>query len=140
MQNLFMMRVEHIGIAIRDASKATALFTKLLGRESYKSEEVTTEGVKTIFFGLDNTKIELLQSLSNDSAIEKFIHQRGEGIHHIAFAVDDIYKEVKRLKAQGFEFVNEEPKPGADKKLICFLHPKSTNGVLVELCQEIRNG
>lgn len=131
------MRVEHIGIAIRDVEQATALFAKLLGRESYKSEEVKAEGVNTIFFGLDNAKIELLQSLAPDSAIEKFINRRGEGIHHIALAVDDIYSEIKRLKALGFEFINEEPKPGADQKLICFLHPKSTNGVLVELCQEI---
>lgn len=132
-----MMRVEHIGIAIRDAEQATALFTRLLGMESYKSEEVAAEGVNTIFFGLDNAKIELLQSLAADSAIEKFINRRGEGIHHIALAVDDIDREIKRLKGLGFEFVNEEPKRGADQKLICFLHPKSTNGVLVELCQEV---
>ncbi len=131
------MKIEHIGIAVQDAARATALFAKLLGTESYKSEEVASEHVNTIFFGLDNAKIELLQSLAEDSAIAKFLHKRGEGIHHIALAVDDIGAEIQRLKALGFAFVSETPKPGADGKLICFLHPKSTCGVLVELCQEM---
>lgn len=132
------MRIEHIGIAVQNAEQSQKLFTKLLGTGSYKTEEVASEGVSTIFFGIDNTKIELLQSISADSAIDKYINKKGEGIHHIAFEVDDIDAEVKRLKEEGFLFVNETPKPGADHKLICFLHPKSTNGVLVELCQEVK--
>lgn len=131
-----MMKLEHIGIAVENQTEANLLFCRLLGKEPYKSEAVESEGVNTTFFGLDNTKLELLNSLSKDSAIEKFISKRGEGIHHLAFAVDDIYAEIRRLKAEGFTFVNETPKEGADNKLICFLHPKSTNGVLVELCQE----
>jgi len=131
-----MMRLEHIGIAVKEEEDSTSLFARLLGNEAYKSEKVESEAVKTIFFELDNTKLELLQSLSQDSAIDKFISKRGEGIHHLAFAVDDIKAEISRLKAVGFTFVNEEPKAGADNKLICFLHPKSTNGVLIELCQD----
>jgi len=131
-----MMRLEHIGIAIKHKEEAARLFARLLGTEAYKSEEVTSEGVETSFFGLDNTKIELLNSLSDDSAIERFISKRGEGIHHLAFEVEDIHAEIQRLKAAGFSFVSETPKDGADNKLICFLHPKSTQGVLVELCQE----
>lgn len=130
------MRLEHIGIAIKHKEEAARLFARLLGTEAYKSEEVTSEGVETSFFGLDNTKIELLNSLSDDSAIERFISKRGEGIHHLAFEVEDIHAEIQRLKAAGFSFVSETPKDGADNKLICFLHPKSTQGVLVELCQE----
>ncbi len=132
------MRIEHIGIAIQEATQAQTLFAKLMGVESYKSEEVVEQGVCTIFYALDNTKIELLQSLAPGSPIDKFIQKRGEGIHHIAFAVDDIRAEILRLKAQGFQFINEEPQRGADQKWICFLHPKSTHGVLVELCQDIK--
>ena len=131
-----MMRLEHIGIAIKHKEEAARLFARLLGTEAYKSEEVASEGVETSFFGLDNAKIELLNSLSEDSAIERFISKRGEGIHHLAFEVEDIHAEIQRLKAAGFSFVSETPKDGADNKLICFLHPKSTQGVLVELCQE----
>lgn len=130
------MRLEHIGIAVKDKQEAATLFARLLGTEAYKSEAVVSEGVETSFFGLDNAKIELLNSLSDDSAIERFISKRGEGIHHLAFEVEDIYAEIQRLKAAGFSFVSETPKDGADNKLICFLHPKSTQGVLVELCQE----
>jgi methylmalonyl-CoA/ethylmalonyl-CoA epimerase len=131
-----MMRLEHIGIAIENDEEAKKLFARLLGKEAYKSEEVISEQVNTTFFGLDNVKIELLSALSEDSAIHRYLHKRGEGIHHLAFAVEDIHAEIRRLKAQGFTFVNETPKEGADNKLICFLHPKSTQGVLVELCQE----
>lgn len=131
-----MMRLEHIGIAIQNDEDATNLFGRLLGKDAYKAEEVAGEQVNTTFFGLDNVKIELLSALSEDSAIHRFLGKRGEGIHHLAFAVEDIHAEIRRLKAEGFTFVNETPKEGADNKLICFLHPKSTHGVLVELCQE----
>lgn len=131
-----MMKLEHIGIAIKNQTEARLLFSRLLGTEAYKSEAVESEGVNTTFFGLDNAKLELLNSLTEESAITKFISKRGEGIHHLAFAVDDIHAEIRRLKEEGFTFVNETPKDGADNKLICFLHPKSTNGVLVELCQD----
>ena len=130
------MRLEHIGIAIQNDDEASQLFTRLLGKEAYKSETVDSEKVNTTFFGLDNTKIELLSALSEDSTITRFLKKRGEGIHHMAFDVDDIYAEIERLKEQGFIFINETPKEGADNKLICFIHPKSTHGVLVELCQE----
>lgn len=131
-----MMKLEHIGVAVKDEAEGKALFRRLLGTEAYKAEAVPSEGVNTTFFGLDNTKLELLSSLSRDSSIEKFLTKRGEGIHHLAFAVDDIFAEIHRLKAAGFTFVSETPKEGADNKIICFLHPKSTGGVLVELCQE----
>ncbi|MFP4091693.1 MAG: methylmalonyl-CoA epimerase [Cyclobacteriaceae bacterium] len=131
-----MMRLEHIGIAVSDKKKASELFERLLGKAAYKTEEVASEGVQTIFFGISNTKLELLKSMAADTAIDKFISKRGEGIHHLAFEVDNIHEEIKRLKAEGFTFVSETPKAGADNKLICFLHPKSTNGVLIELCQE----
>lgn len=131
-----MMKLEHIGIAVQNEAEANTLFARLLGTEAYKSEAVASESVNTTFFGLSNTKLELLNSLTEDSAIAKFISKRGEGIHHLAFAVDDIYEEIRRLKEAGFTFVNETPKDGADNKLICFLHPKSTKGVLVELCQD----
>lgn len=133
-----MMHLEHIGIAVKDGDEASSLFARLLGEEAYKAEMVESENVNTIFYQLSNAKLELLLSLAVDSAIDKFIRKRGEGIHHLAFAVDDITAEIHRLKAAGFVFVNETPKKGADNKLICFLHPKSTHGVLVELCQEIR--
>ena len=132
------MKVEHIGIAVKNAEQSIALFEKLLGRFPYKTEEVPSESVKTIFFGLDNIKLELLHSSLPESTIDKFINRKGEGIHHIALSVDDIEAEISRLKNLGFEFINEKPKQGADQKLICFLHPKSTNGVLVELCQHIK--
>ncbi|MBK7310560.1 MAG: methylmalonyl-CoA epimerase [Bacteroidia bacterium] len=129
-------KVEHIGIAVKDLKNSNALFAKLFGKEHYKIEAVESEGVSTSFFMLGETKIELVQATTENSAITKFIEKKGEGIHHIAYEVDDIYKEIERLKKEGFEMINAEPKEGADNKLICFLHPKSTNGVLVELCQE----
>lgn len=129
---------EHIGIAVKDIEKSSELFTKLFGKKFYKMEAVESEQVSTSFFMLGETKIELLQATGTDSAIAKFIEKKGEGIHHIAFDVDDIYAEMDRLQNEGFELINKEPKKGADNKLICFLHPKTTNGVLIELCQEIR--
>ena len=129
-------KVEHIGIAVKDIKNSNALFAKLFGKEHYKIEAVESEGVSTSFFMLGETKIELVQATTENSAITKFIEKKGEGIHHIAYEVDDIYKEIERLKKEGFEMINAEPKEGADNKLICFLHPKSTNGILVELCQE----
>ncbi|BDS15015.1 methylmalonyl-CoA epimerase [Aureispira anguillae] len=132
------MKVEHIGIAIKDLSESNALFTKLFGATPYKVETVESEGVSTSFFQCGETKIELLEATREDSPIAKFIKKRGEGIHHIAFEVEDIYAEMERLKQEGFIVLNSSPKKGADNKLVCFLHPKSTNGVLIELCQEIR--
>ncbi len=129
-------KVEHIGIAVKDIKNSNALFAKLFGKEHYKIEAVESEGVSTSFFMLGETKIELVQSTSETSAIAKFIEKKGEGIHHIAYDVEDIYAEIERLKKEGFEMINPEPKQGADNKLICFLHPKTTNGILVELCQE----
>ncbi len=129
-------KIEHIGIAVKDLNHSNELFKKLFGKDFYKVEAVKSESVSTSFFMLGETKIELLQATDETSAIAKFIEKKGEGIHHIAYDVDDIYEEMKRLKAEGFEILNQEPKLGADNKLICFLHPKSTNGVLVELCQE----
>ncbi len=129
--------IEHIGIAVKDAAASTQLFSALLGVEPYKEEAVESENVKTIFFKTGETKIELLQATHPDSAIAKFIEKKGEGTHHLAFAVQDIYAEITRLKAEGFVFINEVPKKGADNKLIVFLHPKSSNGILIELCQEI---
>lgn len=131
-------KVEHIGIAVKDLKKSNELFAKLFGKEHYKIEQVESENVSTSFFMLGETKIELVEATDPDSAISKFIDKKGEGIHHIAYEVSDIIKEMVRLKEQGFELLNPEPKKGADNKLICFLHPKSTNGVLVELCQEIK--
>ena len=131
-----MKKVEHIGIAVKDLTNANALFEKLFNQSHYKVEEVESEGVSTSFFRVGETKIELLQALSSDSPIAKFIEKRGEGIHHIAFEVEDIQSEMKRLQQEGFELIHTEPKDGADNKRICFLHPKSTNGVLLELCQE----
>lgn len=129
-------KVEHIGIAVKDLSKSNELFKKLFGKEHYKVEPVESEGVSTSFFMLGETKIELLEATNDDSAIAKFIDKKGEGIHHIAYEVDNIYAEMERLRSEGFEILNKEPKYGADNKLIFFLHPKTTNGVLVELCQE----
>jgi methylmalonyl-CoA/ethylmalonyl-CoA epimerase len=134
--NYMIKKIEHIGIAVKDLENSNGLFKKLFGNEHYKIEKVESEGVSTSFFLLGETKIELVASTSNDSSIAKFIEKKGEGIHHIAYAVDDIVSEMERLKKEGFELINQQPKDGADNKLICFLHPKSTNGVLVELCQE----
>ena len=130
------MKIEHLGIAVKSLGLSDALFAKLLGEENYKQESVEREGVTTSFYQVGESKIELLEATSRDSPIAKFIDKRGEGIHHIAFGVEDIYAEIERLKAAGFVFISEEPKDGADNKLVVFLHPKSTNGVLVELCQE----
>jgi len=133
-----MKKIEHIGIAVSNLDEANKLYTDLLGVEPYKIEMVKNEGVKTSFFKSSNTKIELLEGIGEDNAIAKFIKSRGEGIHHIAFEVDDIMLEIKRLKKLGFKIINETPKKGADNKLICFIHPKSTSHVLIELCQEIK--
>lgn len=132
-----MNKIEHIGIAVKELDKAANIYENLLGIKSYKQEIVETESVITEFFRVGSSKIELLQATSADSAIAKFIEKRGEGIHHIAFKVDDIEAEMKRLKMEGFALLNESPKKGADNKLVCFVHPKNTNGVLIELCQDI---
>jgi len=134
-----MVRIEHIGIAVKELSAANELFKKLFGEAAYKEERVASESVRTSFFQIGPNKIELLESETEDSAISKYINKKGEGIHHIAFEVDDIYAEMKRLKGEGFQLIHEKPKVGADNKLICFLHPKTTNGVLIELCQEKKN-
>ncbi|CAM3912977.1 methylmalonyl-CoA epimerase [Flavobacterium jumunjinense] len=131
-------KIEHIGIAVKDLEVSNLVFEKLFGVASYKEEEVESEGVKTSFFMNGPNKIELLQAISDASPIAKFIEKRGEGIHHIAFDVTDIVSEIERLKKEGFVVLNEIPKKGADNKLVAFLHPKSTNGVLIELCQEIK--
>jgi len=133
-----MDKIEHIGIAVKDLEASNALFEKLLGVPHYKVEEVASEGVKTSFFKSGPNKIELLEATKPDSPIAKFLEKKGEGIHHIAFAVEDIVSEIERLKGEGFVVLNETPKKGADNKLVAFLHPKGTNGVLVELCQEIK--
>ena len=133
-----MNKIEHIGIAVKDMDNSCNLYEKLLGTTCYKKEEVASEGVNTAFFKSGINKIELLSATTSDSPIAKFLEKRGEGIHHVAFDVDDIVLEMERLKAEGFVFLNEVPKLGADNKLVCFVHPKGTNGVLVELCQEIR--
>lgn len=129
-------KIEHLGIAIKNLETSDHLFAKLIGTEPYKQESVEREGVKTSFFMVGDSKIELLEATNEESPIAKFIEKKGEGIHHIAFAVDDIFAEITRLKAEGFVFISEVPKDGADNKLVVFLHPKSSNGVLVELCQE----
>jgi methylmalonyl-CoA/ethylmalonyl-CoA epimerase len=130
-------KIEHIGIAVKNLEASNKLFAQLLGTPHYKIEEVVTEGVLTSFFKTGESKIELLEATKEDSPIAKFIEKRGEGVHHIAFAVADIRAEMQRLASEGFTLLNAEPKRGADNKLVCFLHPKGTNGVLVELCQEI---
>jgi methylmalonyl-CoA/ethylmalonyl-CoA epimerase len=132
-----MNKIEHIGIAVKDIVAANDTYTKLLGKPPYKSEKVESESVETSFFKTGESKIELLQASSEDSAIAKYIEKRGEGIHHIAFATDDIEKEVARLIGEGFQPISTAPKRGADNKLVFFFHPKSANGVLIELCQEI---
>jgi methylmalonyl-CoA/ethylmalonyl-CoA epimerase len=132
-----MRKIEHIGIAVKDLEVSNTLFEKLFGAPAYKSEVVESEGVTTSFFLNGPNKIELLAATNPDSPIAKFIEKKGEGIHHIAFDVEDIVSEIARLQKEGFVVLNEIPKKGADNKLVAFLHPKSTNGVLIELCQEI---
>jgi methylmalonyl-CoA/ethylmalonyl-CoA epimerase len=132
-----MEKIEHIGIAVKDLEVSNKIFAALFGTVHYKEEEVASEGVKTSFFKSGPNKIELLQALNPESPIAKFIDKKGEGVHHIAFAVADIKAEIERLKTAGFVVLNETPKKGADNKLVVFLHPKTTNGVLIELCQEI---
>jgi len=136
---MHLNKIEHIGIAVRDLENSNDLFSKLFGKPHYKIEEVESEGVKTSFFESGPNKIELLQATNPESPIAKFIEKKGEGIHHIAFAVEDINAEIKRLTEEGFELIHKVPKRGADNKFIAFLHPKSTNGVLIELCQDIQN-
>ncbi|MBN7812508.1 methylmalonyl-CoA epimerase [Algoriphagus sp. H41] len=131
-----MRKIEHIGIAVADLEKSNELFARLLGKAPFKTEKVDSEGVETSFFQVGETKVELLQATRPDSPIAKYLDKKNEGVHHIAFDVEDIQAEVHRLKAAGFEILNETPKLGADNKLVVFLHPRSTNGVLVELCQE----
>ena len=130
-------KIEHIGIAVEDLGKSEALFEKLLGVKPYKKENVQTEGVTTSFFKIADQKLELLHAVSENSPIKKFIDKRNEGVHHIALHVDSIKNEVDRLESLGFEFISKTPKKGADNKMIVFLHPKTTNGVLIELCEEI---
>lgn len=130
------MKIEHIGIAVNSLGSSDDLFGRLLGKKNYKQESVAREGVTTSFYEVGESKVELVEASSEDSPIAKFLSKKGEGIHHIAFGVDDIYAEIARLKKEGFIFISEEPKDGADNKLVVFLHPKSTNGVLIELCQE----
>ncbi|MDB0600457.1 methylmalonyl-CoA epimerase [Tenacibaculum maritimum] len=133
-----MKKIEHIGIAVKSITSSNQLFASLFGKAHYKIEEVLSEGVKTSFFEVGPNKIELLEATNPESPIAKFIEKKGEGIHHIAFAVDDIQAEIKRLQREGFTVLNKKPKKGADNKLVAFLHPKTTNGVLVELCQDIK--
>jgi methylmalonyl-CoA/ethylmalonyl-CoA epimerase len=131
-----MRKIEHLGIAVKDINKANETFAKLLGKESYKQETVESEAVTTSFFEIGDSKIELLQATQETSAIHKYLDKNREGVHHIAFDVEDIYSEIERLKSEGFIFINDQPKEGADNKLVVFIHPKSANGILVELCQE----
>ena len=131
-----MKRIEHIGIAVKDLEAANNIYKAVLGEEPYKTETVESEGVSTSFFKVGESKIELLAATRPDSPISKFIDKRGEGIHHMAFYVDDIKAEIERLKKEGFRLLNDQPKPGADNKIVAFMHPKDANGVLVELCQE----
>lgn len=133
-----MKKIEHIGIAVKNRADAAGMYRKLLGTDPYKTETVESEGVITEFFRVGESKIELLEATSEDSAIARFISKRGEGIHHIAFDVEDIRAEMERLRQEGFILLNEEPKRGADNKLVCFVHPKTAGGVLIELCQEIK--
>ena len=131
-----MLKIEHIGFAVKELAVSVPLFEKLLNSKCYKKEIVDSEQVNTAFFQQGETKVELLESSTSDGLIAKFIEKKGEGMHHIAFEVEDIEAEMKRLKGEGFILLNETPKPGADNKLVCFLHPKGTNGVLIELCME----
>lgn len=132
----FMQKIEHIGIAVKNLATSVPLFEKLLNSQCYKTELVETEKVNTAFFKTGDTKLELLESTDPDGVIARFIAKKGEGLHHIAFEVMDIEAEMERLKKEGFMLLNDKPKPGADNKLVCFLHPKNTNGVLIELCME----
>jgi methylmalonyl-CoA/ethylmalonyl-CoA epimerase len=133
-----MNKIEHIGIAVRDLDDANQIFEDILDSSPYKTEAVESEGVTTSFFKVGPNKIELLQATNTNSPIAKFIEKRGEGIHHIAFAVDNVEKEIKRLTDKGYRLINKAPKKGADNKIIAFLHPKSSNGVLIELCQDLQ--
>lgn len=135
-----MHKIEHVAIAVKSLEQAIPLYERLLGTPCYKKEQVVSENVNTAFFQTGESKIELLESTDENGVINRFIEKKGEGIHHIAFAVEDISKEIDRLKNEGFEFISETPKLGADQKLICFLHPKTTNGVLIELCQDAPSG
>jgi len=132
-----MNKIEHIGIAVKNIDSSNKLFSSILGEKPYKQEIVESEGVMTSFFQIGPNKVELLEGLSEESPISKFIEKKGEGIHHIAFAVDNIYKTIEKLRNEGFKMIHEKPKKGADNKLIAFLHPKDSNGVLIELCQDI---
>lgn len=134
-----MNKIEHIGIAVKNLEESNALFAKLFGKPHYKMESVESEGVNTSFFKVGENKIELLEATNENSPIAKFLSKKGEGVHHIAFDVTDIAAEIKRLQSEGFVVLNEKPKKGADNKLVAFLHPKSTNGTLIELCQEIKD-
>ncbi|MFH1321926.1 MAG: methylmalonyl-CoA epimerase [Bacteroidota bacterium] len=134
-----MLKIEHIGIAVKSIKEAVDTFSSLFDKSSYKVEAVEAEGVTTSFFKIGESKVELLEATTTNSPIAKFIEKRGEGIHHLAFQVEDLQKEIARLKKEGFTILNEEPRKGADNKLVCFLHPKSVNGVLIELCQEIKD-
>ena len=133
-----MQKIEHIGIAVTDIDASNKVFEKVFGKENYKSEKIESEGVITSFFQIGENKIELVAATNPDSPISKFLSKNREGMHHIAFAVDNIQAEMERLKNEGITLLNDAPKKGADNKLICFLHPKDTNGVLIELCQEIK--
>lgn len=132
-----MQKIEHIGIAVKKLSVSIPLFEKILNTECYKTETVESELVKTAFFETGESKIELLEALDPEGVINRFIEKRGEGMHHIAFKVDNIEEEMKRLRSEGFTFINDQPKPGADNKMVCFLHPKNTNGVLIELVSDM---
>lgn len=133
-----MNKIEHIGIAVKNLTNSIDIYQRLLNADCYKTELVASEYVNTAFFKTGDNKVELLEATSPESAIAKFIDKKGEGIHHIAFAVDDIIEEMERLRKEGFTLLNEQPKKGADNKMVCFVHPKDTNGVLIELCQEIK--
>jgi len=133
-----MNKIEHIGIAVRSLEKSIDLYQRLLNTDCYKTEQVASEFVNTAFFKTGENKVELLEATAPESAIAAFLEKKGEGIHHIAFAVDDILAEMERLKNEGFVLLNDQPKKGADNKMVCFVHPKDTNGVLIELCQEIK--
>lgn len=137
-ENDSMLKVEHIGIAVKNLAVAVPIYEKLLNTNCYKTEQIISENVNTAFYRQGDTKIELLESIAADGVIARFIDNRGEGLHHIAFEVDDIVAEMQRLQREGFTLINDQPKKGADNKLVCFLHPKDACGVLVELCQEIK--
>lgn len=133
-----MKKIEHIGVAVKDLNRSIAIYEKLLNTDCYKTEQVASELVNTAFFKTGENKVELLQATAPDSAIAQFIDKKGEGIHHIAFLVDDILAEMERLHKEGFVLLSDSPKKGADNKMVCFVHPKDTNGVLIEICQEIK--